>query len=86
LILDEATSALDNESEREVQRALDALLFDRAALVIAHRLTTLRNAHEILVLEEGRVVERGSEAALLERRGAYVRLLSAATSEPEARA
>lgn len=86
LILDEATSALDNESEREVQRALDALLFDRAALVIAHRLTTLRNAHEILVLEEGKVVERGTEASLLERRGAYVRLLSAAGGEPEARA
>ncbi|MFO0725430.1 MAG: ABC transporter ATP-binding protein [Myxococcota bacterium] len=84
LILDEATSALDNESEREVQRALEALMEHRASLVIAHRLSTLRGAHQILVLEEGRVVERGSPAELAEREGPYLRLLRA--GEGEARA
>jgi subfamily B ATP-binding cassette protein MsbA len=78
LILDEATSALDNESEREVQRALDALLEHRSALVIAHRLTTIRHADEIVVLEEGRVVERGTHDSLAVGGGAYARLLRAA--------
>ena len=78
LILDEATSALDNESEREVQRALDALLKDRAALVIAHRLSTLRGAHEIVVLEHGQVVERGDPVVLAANNGAFSRAQAAA--------
>jgi subfamily B ATP-binding cassette protein MsbA len=81
LVLDEATSALDNESEREVQRALDALLRDRAALVIAHRLSTLRNVDELVVLDQGVVVERGAPSALARAGGVYARLLAAAEGE-----
>ncbi|MBK8011411.1 MAG: ABC transporter ATP-binding protein [Deltaproteobacteria bacterium] len=77
LILDEATSALDAESEREVQNALDALMKDRATLVIAHRLSTIRAATEILVLSDGRVVERGSHAELMQRDDTYARLVGA---------
>lgn len=75
LILDEATSALDSESERLVQEALDILLADRTALVIAHRLSTIRRADEILVLREGRVVERGTHDELIARKGEYSKLV-----------
>lgn len=74
LILDEATSALDNESERLVQEAIDRLMADRTVLVIAHRLTTVRHADRILVVDGGRVVEQGSHDALLARNGLYRRL------------
>ena len=74
LILDEATSALDTESERAIQSALDELQKNRTSLVIAHRLSTIEKADEILVIEDGRVVERGSHAELLEQRGAYAQL------------
>ncbi|MCB0780613.1 MAG: ATP-binding cassette domain-containing protein [Flavobacteriales bacterium] len=78
LILDEATSALDTQSEQQVQAALDALVEDRTTLVIAHRLSTVRGAHEIVVLDHGRVVERGTHDALVGAGGLYARLVGAA--------
>jgi subfamily B ATP-binding cassette protein MsbA len=74
LILDEAMSALDNESERRIQEALVELMRDRTTLVIAHRLTTIEHADEIVVMEDGRIVERGTHAELVSREGAYASL------------
>jgi subfamily B ATP-binding cassette protein MsbA len=74
LLLDEATSALDTESERLVQDAIDRLMQDRTVLVVAHRLATVLDADEILVLDAGRLVERGSHQSLLAENGLYRRL------------
>lgn len=74
MILDEATSALDTESERAIQSALDELQKNRTSLVIAHRLSTIEKADEILVIEDGRIVERGMHAELLAKKGVYAQL------------
>ena len=75
LILDEATSSLDTESERLVQDALNHLMKDRTSIVIAHRLSTVRYADEILVLNKGRIVERGKHESLLLQDGIYKKLV-----------
>ncbi|MDQ7015098.1 MAG: lipid A export permease/ATP-binding protein MsbA [Gammaproteobacteria bacterium] len=74
LILDEATSALDTHSERHVQAGLEALLHNRTTLVIAHRLSTIEHADQIMVMEAGEIVERGSHHDLLTKQGAYAAL------------
>lgn len=74
LILDEATSALDTESERMVQMALERLMKGRTTFVIAHRLSTVEHASRIVVLEQGKIVESGTHAELLEKNGAYANL------------
>ncbi|WP_367392643.1 ABC transporter ATP-binding protein [Lewinella sp. LCG006] len=76
LILDEATSALDSESERLVQDALTKLMQGRTAVVIAHRLSTIQHADEIIVMREGRIVERGTHLGLLEQDGEYRKLVA----------
>jgi ATP-binding cassette, subfamily B, multidrug efflux pump len=82
LILDEATSSVDTRTESLVQHAMAALRSSRTSFVIAHRLSTIRDADLILVMESGRIVEQGTHAELLERRGAYHRLYSAQFAAP----
>ncbi|HCD23115.1 MAG TPA: antibiotic ABC transporter ATP-binding protein, partial [Flavobacteriaceae bacterium] len=76
LILDEATSALDTQSERGVQEALNILMKDRTTLVIAHRLSTVQHADLILVMHQGKIVERGTHQSLIENNGYYQQLVS----------
>jgi ATP-binding cassette subfamily B protein len=71
LVLDEATSALDSHTEREIQGALDRVAAERTSLMIAHRLSTIIHADQILVLSDGRIVERGTHARLLAAGGLY---------------
>jgi ATP-binding cassette subfamily B protein len=81
LVLDEATSALDNTTEREVQAALDALAHGRTTITIAHRLSTVRNADQIAVLDAGRVVELGTHEELLLAGGRYAELVRGGLEE-----
>lgn len=83
LILDEATSALDSESEMLVQRALQRLMAGRTTVVIAHRLTTIQEADRIVVLNKGRIVEKGTHATLIQQDGLYRRLYTLRTVELE---
>ena len=75
LILDEATSSLDTESERLVQDAINKMMQNRTSLVIAHRLSTIRHADEIIVLQKGKIVERGTHDFLMQQNGFYKRLV-----------
>ncbi|KAL7123626.1 hypothetical protein ACP275_01G117700 [Erythranthe tilingii] len=77
LLLDEATSALDLESERVVQQALDRLMKNRTTVMVAHRLSTIKNAHQISVLQDGKIIEKGTHSTLLENKdGAYYKLIN----------
>ncbi|HZK63987.1 MAG TPA: ATP-binding cassette domain-containing protein, partial [Puia sp.] len=74
LILDEATSSIDTRTEQIIQEGMDRLMQGRTSFVIAHRLSTVRNADEIMVLEHGEIIERGNHTALLRQKGRYYEL------------
>ena len=74
LILDEATSSVDTRTEKHIEHGMDRLMKDRTTLVIAHRLSTVRNANAIMVLENGEIIERGDHEDLLRQRGRYYQL------------
>jgi ATP-binding cassette subfamily B protein len=74
LILDEATASVDNETEAAIQRSLDQITAERTTLVIAHRLSTVRHADRIVVMEQGRIVEAGQHDQLVQAGGAYANL------------
>jgi ATP-binding cassette subfamily B protein len=82
VILDEATAHLDSQSEAAIQRALEIALEGRTSIVIAHRLSTILKAHQILVVQEGRIVQRGNHAELLEQPGVYRELYQRQFSQP----
>ena len=77
IILDEATSSLDNKNENDIQKSLEKLLEGKTAIIVAHRLSTVKNADKILVLNSGNIVEEGTHQKLMEKKGYYYRLVSA---------
>jgi len=81
LLLDEATSAVDNETEAAIQRSLARVTKDRTSVVIAHRLSTVRDAHRIWVMEAGQVAESGTHEELLEHNGIYAALWRVQTGD-----
>jgi ABC-type multidrug transport system fused ATPase/permease subunit len=81
-VLDEATASVDNRTERLIQQALDRLMEGRTCFVIAHRLSTVRHADQILVMDHGRIVERGTHDELLALNGAYAKLCAGSFLEP----
>ena len=78
LILDEATSSIDTRTEALIEKGMDRLMEGRTVFVIAHRLSTVRNADEIIVLEKGTIIERGNHDALMAQRGRYYKLYTGA--------
>jgi ATP-binding cassette subfamily B protein len=83
LVLDDSTSSVDLETEYLIQQALEAVMRNRTTFVVASRLRTIKNADQILVLERGRIVERGTHASLLQRNGPYARLYDLQLREQE---
>ena len=78
MILDEATSSIDTRTEKIVQNGMDRLMKGRTVLVIAHRLSTIQNSKAIMVMDHGRIIERGEHEALLEQKGIYYQLYTGA--------
>ena len=81
LILDEATSSIDTRTEKQIEKGMDALMEGRTVFVIAHRLSTVRNANAIMVLENGRIIERGDHDDLIEQKGKYYQLYTGSFAE-----
>lgn len=83
LLLDEATSSLDTQAEAQVQAAIDASMQDRTTVIVAHRLSTIRQAGRIIVMEKGKIVEEGDHASLMQKKGRYYNLWTLQSAVPD---